>query len=78
MLAPMSTVDLTYQLRAGAEIIDTRTIPTVDTWTFTAAGDRLISAQSYALDKSGKKHLVYESRILEDEATIAGRARGVP
>jgi hypothetical protein len=37
-LAPMSSVDLTYQLRAGGEIIDTRAIPTVDTWTFTAAG----------------------------------------
>jgi hypothetical protein len=38
VLAPMSAVDLTYQLRAGAEIIETRGIPTVDTWTFTAAG----------------------------------------
>lgn len=37
-LAPMSSVDLTYQLRAGGEIIDARAIPTVDTWTFTAAG----------------------------------------
>jgi hypothetical protein len=37
-LAPMSSVDLAYQLRAGGEIIDTRAIPTVDTWTFTAAG----------------------------------------
>jgi hypothetical protein len=37
-LAPMSSVDLTYQLRAGDEIIDARAIPTVDTWTFTAAG----------------------------------------
>jgi hypothetical protein len=37
-LAPMSSVDLTYQLRAGGEIIDTRAIPSVDTWTFTAAG----------------------------------------
>ncbi len=38
LLAPMSTVDLTYQLRAGAEILDTGAIPSVDTWTFTAAG----------------------------------------
>jgi hypothetical protein len=37
-LAPMSSVDLTYHIRAGGEIIDTRAIPTVDTWTFTAAG----------------------------------------
>ena len=37
-LAPMSSVDLAYQLRAGGEIIDTRAIPSVDTWTFTAAG----------------------------------------
>lgn len=38
MLASLSSVDLTYQLRAGGEILDTRTIPTVDTWTFTASG----------------------------------------
>ena len=38
LLAPMSTVDLTYQLRAGAEILDTGAIPSMDTWTFTAAG----------------------------------------
>lgn len=38
VLAPMSSVDLAYQLRAGGEIIDTRTVPSVDTWTFTAAG----------------------------------------
>jgi hypothetical protein len=44
-LAPMSSVDLTYQLRAGGEIIDTRAIPTVDTWTFTAAGVPWIDQQ---------------------------------
>src|SRR6187402_1309302 len=38
VLAPLSTVDLTYQLRAGAEILDARALPAVDTWTFTAAG----------------------------------------
>jgi hypothetical protein len=38
MLASLSSVDLTYQLRAGGEILDTRVIPTVDTWTFTASG----------------------------------------
>lgn len=38
LLASLSSVDLTYQLRAGAEILDTRAIPQVDAWTFTAAG----------------------------------------
>jgi hypothetical protein len=38
ILAPMSTVDLAYQLRAGREILASGAIPTVDTWTFTAAG----------------------------------------
>jgi hypothetical protein len=38
VLAPMSSVDLTYQLRAGGEILDSRSIPTIDTWTFTAGG----------------------------------------
>jgi hypothetical protein len=38
LIAPMSTVDLTYHLRAGSEILTTGRIPTSDTWTFTAAG----------------------------------------
>ncbi len=38
VLAPMSSVDLTYHLRAGGEILDSRSVPTIDTWTFTAAG----------------------------------------
>lgn len=38
LIAPLPTVDLTYHLRAGGEIIDARAIPAVDTWTFTAAG----------------------------------------
>lgn len=38
LLASMSTVDLAYQLRAGNEILSTGTVPTLDTWTFTAAG----------------------------------------
>ena len=37
LLASLSSVDLTYQLRAGAEILAARAIPQVDTWTFTAA-----------------------------------------
>ena len=38
LLATMSTVDLAYHLRAGGEILSTRAVPSVDTWTFTAAG----------------------------------------
>jgi hypothetical protein len=38
ILAPMSTVDLTYHLRAGAEILMSGAIPAHDTWTFTVAG----------------------------------------
>lgn len=38
LLAPMSTVDLTYQLRAGAEILSSGMIPAADTWTFTING----------------------------------------
>jgi hypothetical protein len=45
VLAPMSSVDLTYQLRAGAEIMDSRAIPTADTWTFTAAGAPWVDQQ---------------------------------
>jgi hypothetical protein len=39
ILAPLSTVDLAYHLRAGAEILASGAIPTADTWTFTAAGE---------------------------------------
>jgi hypothetical protein len=38
IVASMSTIDLTYQLRAGSEILTNRAIPTVDTWTFTVQG----------------------------------------
>jgi hypothetical protein len=39
LIASLPSVDLAYHLRAGAEILDTTAIPTVDTWTFTAAGE---------------------------------------
>jgi MFS family permease len=38
LIANLSSVDLAYHLRAGDEILTTRAIPAVDTWTFTAAG----------------------------------------
>ncbi|MEO7230627.1 MAG: hypothetical protein ABIZ30_08560, partial [Candidatus Limnocylindrales bacterium] len=38
LIATLPTVDLAYQLRAGAEILDGQGIPSSDTWTFTAAG----------------------------------------
>jgi hypothetical protein len=38
VLASLSSVDLTYQLRAGAEILGGQGIPATDTWTFTANG----------------------------------------
>lgn len=38
LLVPLPAVDLAYQLRAGAGILDFRGIPDVDTWTFTVQG----------------------------------------
>ena len=38
LIANLSSVDLTYQLRAGEGILTTGAIPRVDEWTFTAAG----------------------------------------
>jgi hypothetical protein len=38
LLAPMPSVDLAYQLRAGAGILAGNGIPAIDTWTFTIAG----------------------------------------
>jgi hypothetical protein len=37
LVAPMSAVDLAFQLRAGGAILGGQGIPTVDTWTFTVA-----------------------------------------
>lgn len=38
VLANLSSVDLTYHLRAGNEILQTGAIPSVDTWTYTSNG----------------------------------------
>jgi hypothetical protein len=38
LVANLSSVDLAYHLRAGAQILDGAGIPRTDTWTFTAAG----------------------------------------
>jgi hypothetical protein len=38
LLANLQSVDLAYHLRAGSLILDTRTIPATDPFTFTAAG----------------------------------------
>jgi hypothetical protein len=40
LAADLPTVDLAYHLRAGESILATGVIPTVDTYTFTAAGER--------------------------------------
>lgn len=39
LLAALPATDLTYHLRAGEEILITGRIPTVDSWTFTVAGE---------------------------------------
>ena len=38
LIASLSSVDLTYHLRAGRVILEAGAIPTTDTWTFSAAG----------------------------------------
>ncbi len=45
LVATLPTVDLAYQLRAGAEILSGAGIPSVDTWTFTAAGQPWLDQQ---------------------------------
>lgn len=45
LLAPMSTVDLAYQVRAGDEILLTGAIPTADTWTSTVVGAPWVDQQ---------------------------------
>jgi len=45
IIAPFPSVDLTYHLRAGGLILDTRAIPSVDTFTFTAAGQPWLDQQ---------------------------------
>lgn len=45
LLVPMPAVDLTYQLRAGAEILSSRGIPQTDTWTYTVQGATWLDQQ---------------------------------
>jgi hypothetical protein len=45
LLVPMPSVDLAYQLRAGAGILAGHGIPAVDTWTFTIAGSPWLDQQ---------------------------------
>ena len=45
LLVPMPAVDLTYQLRVGADILAGHGIPTADTWTFTVFGEPWLDQQ---------------------------------
>src|SRR4051812_28756165 len=45
LIANLSSVDLAYHLRAGAEILDGAGIPRTDTWTFTAFGQPWLDQQ---------------------------------
>ncbi len=45
LLAGLSSVDLTYHVRAGTQLLDTGAIPTTDTWTYTAAGASWLNQQ---------------------------------
>jgi hypothetical protein len=45
LIARLSSVDLAYHLRAGAEILATGMIPSADTWTFTVDGGRWVDQQ---------------------------------
>lgn len=45
LLAPLSTVDLAYHVRAGGIILDSGSLPSPDTFTFTAAGQAWLDQQ---------------------------------
>jgi len=45
VIAPFPSVDLAYHLRAGGDILDTRAVPAVDTYTFTVAGQPWLDQQ---------------------------------
>ena len=45
VIANLPGVDLTYHLRAGAQILDGGGIPTTDTWTFTILGTPWLDQQ---------------------------------
>lgn len=45
LLVPMPSLDLAYQLRAGASILAGEGIPATDTWTFTVAGTAWLDQQ---------------------------------
>ena len=45
LIANLSSVDLTYHLRAGDEILANGALPGTDTWTYTAAGAEWVDQQ---------------------------------
>ena len=45
LAAAMPSVDLTFGLRAGSEILAAGAVPTTDAWTFTAAGEPWLDQQ---------------------------------
>ncbi|HEY2888631.1 MAG TPA: hypothetical protein VGJ17_08455, partial [Candidatus Limnocylindrales bacterium] len=45
LAAAMPSVDLTFGLRAGQQILSSGAVPTVDTWTFTAGGQPWLDQQ---------------------------------
>jgi hypothetical protein len=45
LLATLQSVDLTYHIRAGQEILTSGSVPTIDTWTFTANGQAWLDQQ---------------------------------
>lgn len=74
ILAPMSTVDLAYHLRAGGEIVASGAIPSMDTWTFTAAGAPWVDQQWGA---QFVLHLVHEAGRWTGLVLLRALATGV-
>lgn len=78
LIATQSTVDLTYHLRVGAEMLDTRAIPSIDTWTFTAAGLPWLDQQWVAqVVFAGAERLGGWTALVLLRATLVGLTFGI-
>ncbi len=79
LVASLSTVDLTYQLRAGAEILASSSIPRVDSWTYTVAGQPWFDQQWGAqVALSAVYQVVGWTGLALLRAGLVGGHRGLP
>ena len=77
LIATLPTVDLAYQLRAGADMLAGGGIPATDTWTFTAAGRPWVDQQWLAQEfLAGTYQLAGWAGLVILRAALVGLIQG--